>query len=447
MIRSSIFEKVEGLFYAIIDNLDEINIQKRDLEIVIPEFSTPNQVRSKRITKQEYMTYLHIDDTLLSKFQEYHELIELIERNYKMSREKIEILLVELFNRVLSLCREKICKKKIEKLIDILHNDLSERPLSYKIKGYLTGITLKDEYYAIDKSLSLRKAISTDFKCRDIGEYSNELQKYSFQFPPVILEYFYQSKKIDESYVDYSRPPELGKELLFLDWALLLFRQAPIFRVTTKSKINSLFRRGTIVSGSAITINLVEKYTINKKNIEDLKTIINLFRAQKIRNIFEISPNKPNYINIALNRYQNSYLFSENIPQKITSLISCLEALLSKQAQELKRRLCQRVSIILKAIGFNPLIINDEVNLAYRIRNKYSHGNVINLKKVIKQDHKEFLNNLYEYTRLCILISMQLYPIKTKKEYLKLIDFSLLDEDSYLELVKLIKENCFIFKD
>ncbi|KKM75973.1 hypothetical protein LCGC14_1384900, partial [marine sediment metagenome] len=38
-------------------------------------------------------------------------------------------------------------------------------------------------------------------------------------------------------------------------------------------------------------------------------------------------------------------------------------------------------------------------------------------------------------------------PIKNKKEYLKLIDISLLDENSYSEFANLITENCIIFKD
>lgn len=447
MNRDLIFEKVKNLFYVIINSLEEKEKQKEDFDIIVPNFSIPHQVSSKRITKQEFVIIFHIDDVFLKNFKEYNELIEFLGKNCEMNQENIVKLIVKLFNRILSLCREKGCEKKIEKLIDVLYNDLSQRPLSYKVKGYLTGLTLTDENYAINESLSLRKATSTDFKCRDMGEYDNELQKYSFQFPPVILEYVYQSKKSDNSYIDYSRPPELAKELLFLDWALLLFRSTPIFRVTTTSKVISLFRRGTTISGSALAINFVEKYTINNKNIEDLKSIIQLFRIQKIRKIFEVPLNKPNYINIALNRYQNSYLFFGNIPQKITSLISCLEALLSEGAQELKRRLCQRVSIILKVIGFNPLIVNEAVDVAYRIRNRYSHGSAVNLKKAIGEDVKGFVNNLFEYTRLCFLILMQLYSIKIKKEILKLIDFSLLDESSYLELVKLIKENCLIFKD
>jgi len=447
MDRNVVIERVKNLFYTIINNLDNVEKQKQDYEMIIPDFSIPNQINSKRITKQVYITHIHIDIVFLEKFTEYHELLEFLESNCDLNRENMEKLIVELFNIILNLCREKICAKKIEEYINLFYDDIVRNPISYQIKGYVIGISLEDEVYEINENLSLRKANSFDFKCRDSGEYNNELQNYSFQFPPVILNYKHLSDKTIDNYTDYSRPTELAKELLFIDWALLLFRSAPVFRIKTKSKVESLFRRSTTISGGALPIRTVEKYEINKRNIKNLKKIIKLFRSQKIRKIFGVPHNKPNHINIALNRYQNAYLYSENIPQKITSLISCLEALLSEGVQELKRRLCQRVSIILKIIGFNPLIVNEEVDLAYRIRNKYSHGSAINLKNVIKQNINDFIKNLIEYTRLCFLISMQIHSVKTKKEYLKLIDLSLLDENSYLELVKTINENCIIFKD
>ncbi len=42
---------------------------------------------------------------------------------------------------------------------------------------------------------------------------------------------------------------------------------------------------------------------------------------------------------------------------------------------------------------------------------------------------------------------MQIYPKKSKKGYLELVDNALLYENSYLGLIKLIEENCLIFKD
>ncbi|MFX1450878.1 MAG: hypothetical protein ACFFCM_08550 [Promethearchaeota archaeon] len=447
MNKEILIENVVSLFEAIIDTLNPTDKEKRIYRVIIPDFSIPNQIMSKRIKMQDYMNDININLPFLEKYSEFHILNDFINTNCELNRDLIEKLIVELFTYILHICREKSCEKKIEKLVDFFYTDITKSPFIFHIKSYITGISLEDEKYELAENLSLRKANSLDFKCMDIGEYSNELNNYSFQFPPVILKFEYHSNINIENYQGYHRLPELLKELLFIDCALLFFKSAPVFRIKTKSKFNSLLMRGETISGGNSPIKTSEKYTINKENIDDLKRVINLFQSQKIRRIFEISPNKPNHINIALNRYQNAYIYSENVLQKITSLISCLEALLSEGAQELKRRLSQRVSIVLKAIEFNPLIVSEEINIAYGIRNKYSHGGSINLKNIIKRNLNDFIRNLIEYTRLCFLISMQIYPLKSKREFLRLIDRSLLDENSYLELVKLINDNCYLVKD
>ena len=448
MNKKDLINKVKALFYAIISDLNQTDKEKRDYYLIIPDFSIPDQINSKRIKKQEYGSYIFLDINLLEKFSEYHEFIEFLENNCELNHEIVEKLIVELFNQILHFCREKKCENEIERYIDLFYNDITKNPVSFHVKEYLIGISLEDDMYEINKDLILRKADSFDFKYRDMGEYYNELRNYSFQFPPVILKYKYQSDRNIENYyyTRHDRPPELLKELIFIDWALLLFKSAPVLRIKTKTKVKSLFERGKTISGGYNPIRTAEKYNISKDNLNDLKKIIKLFKKPEIRQIFEVSSVKQNHINIALNRYQNAYIFTENIPQKITSLISCLEALLSEGAQELKRRLCQRVAIVLKTIGFNPITIYEDIDLAYRIRSKYSHGTTINMKN-LTENPNNFIKNLFEYTRLCFLISMQIFSVKTKNEYLKLIDISLLDEKSYSELVKLINEKCIIFNE
>ncbi len=56
---------------------------------------------------------------------------------------------------------------------------------------------VKNLFYAIISNLDNveKQKQDFDFKCRDLGEYNNELQKYPFQFPPVILNYKHISNK------------------------------------------------------------------------------------------------------------------------------------------------------------------------------------------------------------------------------------------------------------
>ncbi len=443
MIREELFEKVKMLFNKIIDNLDTSDKKKHEYQVILPKFVNSTQISSKSIKKYGYSTLLSLLEEF-KKLEEFQEIIKLVQDNINLPQEKIEKLIQEFLKFSLNKCREKSCEKEIEYLIEYLYNDLMKNPFVYTIKSYLLGIELEDDSYKIRDDLIIRKANSFDFECNDIGEYNNMLQSYSFQFPPVILEYTFISNYYNEYIVDYTRPQELGIEMSFIDIAFILFRCGPVFRNKTISKINSIFPRESITTGFTPR-RTTEKYFISKDHVKDLKKIFKIFQDEEIRKIFYISNKKSKFLQIALNRYQNSYLFAENREQRITSLISCLEALFSVGGQELKRSLSQKVSIILKAIGYNPLNIFENISLAYNIRNNYSHGSVVNLREKLK-GKDNFLKNLYEFTRLCLLISIQINKIMGKKKWLKLIDQALLDDQSFEGLVNLIKHNCNVFK-
>ncbi len=328
MIKKEFFERTKRLFHTIIKNLDISDKKKREYQVIVPEFITSTQINSKRITKHEYTTYNpYFGD--LDKFVEYHELIEFIENNFDLNLEKIEKLVQKFLNITLVKCREEICEKEIEHFIKYLYNDLMKNPSEYSIKGYIIGIDMEDESYKIYDDLTIRKANSYDFECRDFGEYNNELNFYSFHFPPVILEYTYKSNNYNEYFNDYTKPKELGIELFFIDLALLLYRSAQVFRIKTDSKINSIFSKDSTSFGS-IPRKMRERFLIDKDRIVELRRIIKLFRTEEIRKIFLVSNKNIKYLQIALNRYQNSYFFAEIKEQRITSLISCLEALLSQ---------------------------------------------------------------------------------------------------------------------
>lgn len=216
--------------------------------MIVPKFSTPNQTETIRLKKQVYATLFNMKITFLDKLTEYHKLMEFLENNCELNRDLIEKLIVRFFNTILHLCREKNCEYKIEKFIEILYNDLIKIPMVYHVKEYLTGISLEDENYQIEENLNIRRAMPNDFECNDIGEYINELERYSFQFPPVILGYNYISGDYNEYYNDFTTPIDLIWELENLDWALVLFRSAPIFRLKTESEVISIFTRGKTTS-------------------------------------------------------------------------------------------------------------------------------------------------------------------------------------------------------
>ena len=125
-------------------------------------------------------------------------------------------------------------------------------------------------------------------------------------------------------------------------------------------------------------------------------------------------------------------------------IISCLEALFLKggELSELSRRLYQRVSMLLKQFGFNPLLISKILKKAYKIRSKYSHGLKVDFNKENIKEVNEFKIKVMECARISLLIYLQLVGNISKENLLDLIDNSLLNDATYNKLNKLTKDNC-----
>ena len=139
---------------------------------------------------------------------------------------------------------------------------------------------------------------------------------------------------------------------------------------------------------------------------------------------------------------------------------------------DLKRTLSQRISIIMKIFKFNLILIYNLIDVAYKIRSKYSHGGITKRK-----DLDNLAKKILDFTRMSLLILIQLDAkiekievikdirdlinmddwnlikkdsslIKNRKNILlDFIDYSLLDNDLFLELTKLILNNCKIYQN
>jgi len=116
-----------------------------------------------------------------------------------------------------------------------------------------------------------------------------------------------------------------------------------------------------------------------------------------------------------------------------------LEALyLGRESGELTHRLNQRTAALLRQkTDENGPKIYQTVKDAYSIRSAFVHGNVES-KKRRKKAHG-LSEPILGYARKSLLIFLQLRKVRSKKEFLNLIDKSLLDETAHKELVDLVK--------
>ena len=149
--------------------------------------------------------------------------------------------------------------------------------------------------------------------------------------------------------------------------------------------------------------------------------------------INSINTNNHQY-KLALDRYDEAVLSSKDLDKRVTYAISALEAILLKSNEsELKHKLAQRSSILLKCVGKNPLKIYNEISKAYKIRSKYIHGEH-------SKPNNNFVYSILDYTRIIVRISIQLIDIIEKNKLVNLLDSALLDSKSFVRVKKLIDQ-------
>jgi hypothetical protein len=150
------------------------------------------------------------------------------------------------------------------------------------------------------------------------------------------------------------------------------------------------------------------------------------------------------FIGIAYHRYEAA--LSEGLAEgRIALAINCLEALyLGGKEGELAHRLSQRTAALLRQkISDLGTDIYDKTYAAYSIRSEFVHGAVESNKdrkknKRRSQTAHDLSAPILDYARVSLLIFLQLRKVKSKEEFLKLIDRSLLDETAHKELIDLI---------
>ncbi len=123
-----------------------------------------------------------------------------------------------------------------------------------------------------------------------------------------------------------------------------------------------------------------------------------------------------------------------------------LESLYSmpKERGENCYKISLRTAKLLSFLGFKPLNIQKNIEKAYSIRNKVSHGMPISKKEACKI---EDLKTLLDYLRLSLIIFLSLSEIN-KNEFVHLVDSALIDINSSLrlnkELQKIAERNSII---
>ncbi|MGA2040197.1 MAG: hypothetical protein ABSH42_13045 [Bryobacteraceae bacterium] len=146
---------------------------------------------------------------------------------------------------------------------------------------------------------------------------------------------------------------------------------------------------------------------------------------------------------IGLRRFSAAVIGPNDIQERITSGITCLEALFlrDKERSELSFRLSQRVAALLRLLGHNGIMVQGEVHEAYGIRSEYIHGGAGDPSKA--QHNEKLCRQILDYARVALIVFLQIETMMSKSELLNRLDEGLLEERR-LEKLKAVLASVFL---
>lgn len=302
-------------------------------------------------------------------------------------------------------------------------DELSREP-DWKITIWLSGVWVEHAQIELAEGVILRQPIASDFEDEVplawLPYHHRDVDKMSLM---AVLEFTVR----ETSYYQAS------DEISNFENLLKLFRLGQISRLkhtASPSRLTGLTLGTSITSHGKVFPSY--KYEFRQDDVDVFTRY-----HERVRPLLDELTEQDDYIGIAYHRYKAA--LSEGAESRIALAINCLEALYlgSGVEQELRHRLSQRVAALLRQkMSDRGTDIYQKVRDAYDIRSKFVHGAVGGRKG--RQAAYDLSIPILEYARVSVLIFLQLRKVKSKDEFLKLIDRSLLDETDYKELIDLV---------
>ena len=410
---------------------EELYIKPKIKKFDYKEGNVSYQMSHSFIIKKEWhpTKFFNFTEKVVKQILDYRQIVLEISKRYKVNEAQADFWL-ERFTQTLT--REAFEELSEETLVDTIStfvNDLEKGPIEWKLKVWIDGAWLEDEEYDIYEGLKIRRPKPLDLEA--------ERPFYLALYPMPSPAFRETSSAILELVYEARQPVEFQNEIENIINCLRLFRLGSVFSVKTETYPKSIltFGGGTIGSGQRFAPTY--KYPISKKDIAKLGELIG-----KIKSLL---PKEVGPVNIALQRYNDALLKPESIESRVTSAITCFEALYLKaeERMELSHRLSQRAAALLALFDFVPLEVYNNLNSAYDIRSTFIHGSLIETEK--HKDAAQLTEKILNYARISLLIFLQVKSLIDKDNLISKIDNSLLDANAHSKLKELVKGNCSIY--
>ena len=396
------------------------------------------QMSHNYIEKEEWHWKDQFDfiERVIKRFPNYSEIVSEISKKYKVNEPQADFWLSRFTQNLTHKVLESITEEILVDHITTFIGDLEKSPIEWNLKIWIDGVWLENGEYEIYDGLKIRQPKPSDLETEKPFDMLPVIEPYGFkEISSAVLELTYIAREQKEIY----------DEVEIILNSLRLFRLGSVFSIKSEMHPKSF-----LTFGGTSTPNLrfapTYKYPISERDIPELKELIEKIRTLLPKETLPIASGEINSILIALQRYNEALLKSESIESRITSAITCFEALYLKaeERMELSHRLSQRAAAVLRLFDFIPLEVYSALSRAYDIRSIYIHGSQIK-----SEEHKsttELAEKVLEYARVSLLLFLQLKPTVDKENFISKIDNALLDENAYSKVKKLVNENCKIYK-
>ncbi len=326
----------------------------------------------------------------------------------------------------------------IVEITNLFITDLIDGPKNFNIKVFITGIWLETELVDIGDDFLIRKPTDNDLKITMLA-FQGPSHTPDLMNCGAVLEIY--QRKTTETLVQ-----SFISRLLVL---LALYKTGSItslkYSFIPESTVDSGDGYHGPLNGASHPVNY--KYKVDDPDKFDLNKFLKQFDPI-LGHLLELSSsdsNKP--ITIAIERYLDSISRGQQIEGKITGAMTSFEALFlkSNERSELSHRLSQRVARILKEFGFNSLEVYNNLKKAYDVRSTFIHGSISLPSQA--QSLVNLADQVIEYLRISIVLSMFCTHDSDKEKWIGLIDNAMLDDNASQKLItKLSSAKEYIFK-
>lgn len=404
--------------------------------------------------------------TLLNNIKnssEYQAVLNHFTEIFNEEKQKIDPFLESFIIKLISQYERTLNSSELEdikNIINIFLQELNGSPVKFGIKAKIKGITFNTKEIVVnlnirinklDIKIKLRKLTAKDIEnefpapVSYIG-YNETIARITAQSQvPTILEVETSANLITTNHNEAIGSMINIMKLVII--ALRLFRTGGIeylsYDFFTDSVINwnLNYHMKDRINDAILPIFYSmphgDNYLINDKDIEKLSRFWEKIKGPILKNII-VPINNMNHIAVAYKFYINALLtrsldsFMEvNVNGKIAFAIMGLEALFLEDSAELKYRLGLRISKLLGIYDrdtYSSIKVNENIKTAYNIRSKFLHGTSAGNGN----ENSNLLSLVMDYLRNSIIIYLLIH--KSKNDFIKLIDNSLINPDSEKEL-------------